>query len=114
MPAGQRRRDPIRSVLIVLFYAVIGVAGGLLISRIAVEAFPWQQVPSTDVVAWRSFDGFFSITFGTILTIGIAMLVANLLGRGINCPRCGTRNPGDATSCMTCDLPLPPRPTARL
>jgi hypothetical protein len=114
MAARRRRHDPIRSVLAVFAYVVIGIAGGLAISRIVVGSFPWQRVPDTNLVTWQSFDGFFSITFGTVLTIGIAMLVVNLLGRGITCPRCGTRNSGDAMSCTTCDLPLPPRPTARL
>jgi hypothetical protein len=34
------------------------------------------------------------VTFGFVFTIGIAMLLANLVGSGITCPRCFTRNRG--------------------
>ena len=92
-------------------YSLIGVAGALAISRIFVGSFPWEDVPNLRVITWRTFDGFMSITFGFVLTVGVAMLLANLFGRGITCPRCGTRNVGDASACKTCDLPLPPEPT---
>jgi hypothetical protein len=49
-----------------------------------------------------------------VFTIGIAMLLANLVGSGVTCPRCFTRNPGTANACQTCGLELPPRPTANL
>jgi hypothetical protein len=48
------------------------------------------------------------VTFGFVFTIGIAMLLANLVGSGVTCPRCLTQNPGAAGVCLTCDLPLPP------
>ena len=70
--------------------------------------------PFTHTTAWRTFDGFLCVTFGFVFTIGMAMLLMNLVGSGITCPRCFTRNPGAASVCLTCDLPLPPRPTASL
>jgi hypothetical protein len=79
-----------------------------------VGRFPWETAPYTQTIAWRTFDGFLCVTFGFVFTIGIAMLLANLVGRGITCPRCFTRNPGAASACPTCDLPLPARPTASL
>jgi hypothetical protein len=49
-----------------------------------------------------------------VFTIGTAMVLANLAGSGITCPRCFTRNRGTANVCETCDLALPHRPTANL
>ena len=100
-----------RSFGLVVLYALIGVAGALTISRVFVGTFPWEPASNLQVITWRTFDGFLAITFGFLLTIGVVMLLANLFGKGITCPRCGTRNALDATACETCDLPLPPEPT---
>ena len=110
-----RPRDRVwRSTGLVLLYASIGVAGALVISRVFVGSFPWDPAPNLQVITWRTFDGFMSITFGFVLTIGVAMLLVHLFGRGMTCPRCGTRNAPDASACKTCDLPLPPEPTRNL
>jgi hypothetical protein len=53
-----------------------------------VGRLPWEIAPYTQTVAWRTFDGFLCVTLGFVFTIGIAMLLANLVGRGITCPRC--------------------------
>lgn len=39
------------------------------------------------------FDGLFTVTFGFVLTIGVVLLIANVAGEGITCPRCGKWNP---------------------
>jgi hypothetical protein len=98
----------------VVAYVFIGVAGSITITRLSVGRFPWETAPFTHTTAWQTFDGFLCVTFGFVFTIGIAMLLVNLVGSGITCPRCFTRNPGAAGVCLTCELPLPPRPTASL
>lgn len=80
--------------------------GSVLITRLSVGRFPWQSVMG--VPAWRTFDGFLCVTFGFPFSIGVVILLTHLVGRGITCPRCGTRNRADAPACETCDLPLPP------
>jgi hypothetical protein len=114
-PRHQRRPgNAVRYSLILLAYVLIGVAGSIVITRLSVGRFPWETAPFTHTTAWRTFDGFLCVTFGFVFTIGIAMLLANLVGSGVTCPRCFTRNPGTANVCQTCDLDLPPRPTANL
>jgi hypothetical protein len=110
----RRLRNARREGIIVVAYVLIGVAGSITITRLSVGRFPWETAPYTQTIAWRTFDGFLCVTFGFVFTIGIAMVLANLVGRGVTCPRCFTRNPGAASVCLTCDLPLPPRPTASL
>jgi len=110
----RRPRRVARHSLMFLAYVLIGVVGSISITRLSVGRFPWQTAPYTHTTAWRTFDGFLCVTFGFVFTIGIAMLLANLVGSGITCPRCFTRNPGGASVCQTCDLALPPRPTASL
>ena len=114
-PRHQRRPgNAVRYSLILLAYVLIGVAGFIVITRLSVGRFLWETAPFTHTTAWRTFDGFLCVTFGFVFTIGIAMIVANVAGTGVTCPRCFTRNPGHATSCNTCELTLPPRPTASL
>jgi hypothetical protein len=103
-----------RHALIVVAYVFIGVAGSITITRLSVGRFPWETATFTHTTAWRTFDGFLCVTFGFVFTIGMAMLLVNLVGSGVTCPRCFTRNPGAASVCLTCELPLPPRPTASL
>jgi hypothetical protein len=72
---------------------LIGVVGAISITRVFVGSYPWQPAPNLEVTAWRTFDGVFLVTFGFVLTIGVALLIANVVGKGITCPRCGTWNP---------------------
>jgi hypothetical protein len=99
-------RKVAREVLIVAAYVLLGILGSIAITWLSVGRPPWQTDSFTDLPAWRTLDGFFTVTLGFLFTIYIAMLIANLLGRGMTCPRCGTRNPRDADACRTCDLPL--------
>jgi hypothetical protein len=101
----RRDRKLVREVLILTAYVLLGILGSIVITFLSVGRLPWQT-DRTDLPAWRTFDGFLTVTFGFLFTVGIAMLIANLAGRGITCPRCGTRNPRDADACQTCDLPL--------
>lgn len=108
---GVRRRERsgrtlAKEVLILVAYVLLGILGSLAITWFSIGRLPWQTEPFADVPGWRTFDGFLTVTFGFLFTVGIAMLIANLVGRGITCPRCGTRNPRDADACQTCDLPL--------
>lgn len=107
MPGRERSvRTLAKDVLILAAYVLLGILGSIAITRLSVGTLPWQTDPFTDLPAWRTFDGFLTVTFGFLFTFSIAMLIANLLGRGITCPRCGTRNPREAAACRTCDLSL--------
>lgn len=92
--------------LVVLAYGLVGILGSIILTRLSVGRLPWQTERFAATPAWRTFDGFLTVTFGFLFTVGIAMLVVSLLGRGITCPRCGTRNPPETDKCRTCDLPL--------
>lgn len=93
----QRRQRRLRSArrygLIAVTYFLIGLAGSITITRLSVGRFPWETVPYSDTTAWRTLGGLLCVTFGFVFTIGIAMLLANLVGRGVTHPRCFTRNP---------------------
>lgn len=80
-----------RHALIVVAYVFIGVAGSITITRLSVGRFPWETAPFTHSTAWRTFDGYLCVRFGFVFTIGMAMLLVNLVGSGITCPRCFTR-----------------------
>jgi ribosomal protein L40E len=103
----KRRRPPKQSriVLRLLSLVLIGVVGAISITR-AVGSYPWEPAPNLEVTAWRTFDGVFSVTFGFVFTIGVALLIANVVGKGVTCPRCGTWNPQRASMCETCQLRL--------
>jgi hypothetical protein len=80
---------------------------------VSVGSFPWQPVGLGPIKAWQTFDGFFACTFGFILTIGVAILLTNLLGSGITCPRCGARNRADAAAYSTCNLAIGDGPASQ-
>ena len=89
-----------------MVWFLIGVVGAIDISLVFFGTYPLEQAPHLRVETWRTFDGLFSVTFGFVLTIGIRLLIANVFGKGITCPRCGTWNPKLARFCETCDLRL--------
>jgi len=95
MQEGKRRSGRVRgSIGLLMLYVLIGVAGALTISRVFVGNFPWEPASNLQVINVRTFDGLLAVTFGFLLTIGVVMLLANLVGRGITCPRW----PWDGTS----------------
>jgi hypothetical protein len=85
---------------------LIGVVGAVAITRLIVGSYPWEPFPHLRITTWRTFDGLFSVTFGFVLTIGVVLLIANIFGKGITCPRCGTWNRKRASACETCGLRL--------
>ena len=93
-------------MLFVLAYMAVGIAGSITLTWLSVGRLPWQAEAPGEVPAWRTFDGFLTVTFGFVFTIGVGLLLQHLLGRGITCPRCGTRNGPGADTCRTCDLRL--------
>jgi ribosomal protein L40E len=105
-----RSRRPKRSSLGLVSFGLvlIGVVGALTITRVSVGSYPWEPAPGLEITAWRTFDGVFTVAFGFVLTIGVALLVASVVGKGITCPRCGTWNPKRASICETCELRLGP------
>ena len=104
----KRRRPPKRSRtgLRLLGLVLVGVVGAIAITRVFVGSYPWEPVPHLGIRTWRTFDGLFTLASGFVLTIGVALLIANVVGKGITCPRCGTWNPKRASICETCQLRL--------
>jgi len=104
-----KRRQPSKRSHIglrLLGLVLIGILGAISITRVFVGSYPWEPVPYLEIRTWRTFDGIFTVTFGFLLTIGAALVIANVVGRGITCPRCGTWNPKGASICETCQLRL--------
>ena len=104
----ERRRPPKQSRvgLRLLGLVLIGVVGAISITRVFVGSYPWEPAPNLEVTAWRTFDGVFLVTFGFVFPIGVALLIANVAGKGVTCPRCGTWNSKRASICETCQLRL--------
>lgn len=73
----RRDRKLVREVLILTAYVLLGILGSIVITFLSVGRLPWQT-DRTDLPAWRTFDGFLTVTFGFLFTVGIAMLIANL------------------------------------
>jgi hypothetical protein len=61
-----RERSRGRWLLVGLTYLLIGIAGAVTICRVFVGSFPWKLAPHLQVTAWRTFDGFMSVTFGFV------------------------------------------------
>jgi hypothetical protein len=90
------RRQPSKRSRIglrLLGLVLIGVVGAISITRVFVGSYPWEPVPYLEIRAWRTFDGLFTVAFGFLVTIGVALVIANVVGGGITCPRCGTVEP---------------------
>jgi hypothetical protein len=106
-PQRKRFRTGLASIGLLL----IGVVGAIAITRVFVGGYPWESVPYLRIKTWRTFDGLFTVTFGFVLTIGVVLLIANVFGKGITCPRCGTWNGRWTRTCETCGLRLGRSPT---